>query len=187
MNELLDLFNECVTARGYNQTRGKVDWKIIGTTMFFRQSAESEDWVRNILSAIPVFAWIDHRWLIIPLGAWLGWREVRRIVKKNTVDLFVGYSQGGWYASYGACEIWAKAITFGCPGLVMGDEKTADHFEMVTHYETPVDCVARLPPWARKGKNIKVLTRPATRPVGFSETVWMTGHSAEEYRQRLSI
>jgi len=186
MIKLLDRFNECAASRGYNQTRWKVDWKIVGTTMYFRQTAEPEDWVRNILAAIPFPARVGRRWLIVPLGALLGWLEVKKIVRENPVELYIGYSQGGWYASYSSLEMGKKANTFGCPGLMLGNSSAVDVFENVVHYETPIDLVTRLPPWARKGKNVRILTRPATRPDHIPEARWALGHEPDEYRQRLT-
>ena len=78
----LDLFNECVRGRWYNQTTGKVDWKIVDGLMFFRQSVESQDWIRNFLAAIPIPVYLKA-WQWVPLGAWLTYSAGERLHGKR--------------------------------------------------------------------------------------------------------
>ena len=51
--KLREMFDTCATSRGYYQNHG-VDYKLDSGVLFFRQSKEPIDWVRNILAIIPV-------------------------------------------------------------------------------------------------------------------------------------
>ena len=91
----LELFEECTRGRWYQQTRFKVDWKVVGDRMYFRQSVEAADWVKNLLAAIPCPLRLAHGWRIVPLGAAIMWLEIRGIVREKAVAAYIGYSQGG--------------------------------------------------------------------------------------------
>jgi len=179
---LLDLFNTCVTKQGYVQTRWKVDWKIVDGKMYFRQSCEGLDWIRNVLAVFPIPARLAGKWVLMPLGAWLTWIEVRKIALTANVIEFIGYSQGAWPAAYASAETGKLANVFGCPNLILGDVTLFDH---VTFHQTPCDIVTKLPAWAKKGRNVMRLCMPATKPIDMSDTEWLTGHTLAEYRQRM--
>lgn len=181
----LDLFNECARHKGYQKTRLGVSWKVVGDRMYFEQTRERTDWLLNVLAAIPFVVRLRGRLLIVPLGAALGWFSVRQIVKDNPVATYGGYSQGGWWASFASAETGLPAITFGCPNLYLGDAWIGRDFLEVTHYETPTDCVCNLPPWARKGSDVRILNLPAQRPDDIPEIDWIIGHAPAVYRKRL--
>lgn len=176
---LLELFNTCCTGTGYTQTAKRVDWKIVDGIMFFRQSVEREDWIRNFLAAIPIVVWLNG-FEIVPLGAWLTFLEVRKIAGARVTG-YVGYSQGGWPAVYASRLYNRPAIVFGCPRSTLWPGKYRD----VTAYKNPGDIVTKLPPWAKQAGDVLVLVRSAERPIDVPLSEWITGHSPDEYRQRL--
>lgn len=181
----LELFNECALDQGYQKTWLGVSWKRVDNRMYFQPSKEKIDWVLNIMSALPALLIIRRRLFIVPLGAALGWLSIRRIVRDNPADAYIGISQGGWWASFSSANTGRHAATFGCPNLYRGDAWQGRVFHQVTHYETPTDIVTRLPTWGRKGRDVRILNRPAIRPEGVPLIEWETGHSFSEYRLRM--
>ena len=175
----LDLFNECVRGRWYNQTTGKVDWKIVDGLMFFRQSVESQDWIRNFLAAIPIPVYLKA-WQWVPLGAWLTYRQVREIARKEVIG-YVGYSQGGWPAVFASLENGLPAMVFGCPRSTSHPEL----YEQVSAYKNTGDVVTTLPPWAKEAGAIVNLVGEIEKPSDMPMAEWAMQHSPEIYRQRL--
>ena len=176
---LAELFDTCNTGEGYNQTAKRVDWKIVDGIMFFRQSVEREDWIRNLLAAIPIVVWLKG-FEIVPLGAWLTFLEVRKIAGARVTG-YVGYSQGGWPAVYASRLYSRPAIVFGCPRSTLCPGKYKD----VTAYTNPGDVVTTLPPWANEAGEVVMLGGYAERPDDCPVLEWASGHSPDEYRQRL--
>jgi hypothetical protein len=181
----LDLYNECSRGGGYRKTWLGVSWKVVGDRMYFQPSKERIDWVLNLLCEIPVPLFLGKWFFIVPLGAALGWLSVRGIVKKHPVVAYIGISQGGWWASYASAVTGLPAATFGCPNLFGGALWLGIGFDNVSHYETPRDIVARFPTWGSKGRNVYILNRHAVKPKGMPDIEWETGHTPEEYRQRM--
>lgn len=176
---LLELFNACCTGTGYTQTAKRVDWKIVDGIMFFRQSVECEDWIRNFLAAIPIVVWLNG-FEIVPLGAWLTFLEVRKIAGAQVTG-YVGYSQGGWLAVYASRLYGRPAIVFGCPRSTLWPRR----YKEVTAYRNPGDIVTMLPPWAKEAGEVITLEGHAERPDDCPVLEWSSGHSPDEYRQRL--
>lgn len=176
---LLKLFNTCCTGTGYTQTARRVDWKIVDGIMFFRQSVEREDWIRNLLAAIPIVVWLKG-FEIVPLGAWLTFLDVRKIAGSRVTG-YVGYSQGGWPAVYASRLYGRPAIVFGCPRSTLFPWR----YKEVTAYKNPCDVVTTLPPWAKEAGEVITLEGNAERPDDCPLAEWITGHSPDEYRQRL--
>lgn len=186
MLSLLDLYNECFRGRLYNQTKRKVDWKIIDRIMYFRHSVEKEDWYRNIVSVIPVIVYM-RMWQVVPLGGWLTYLEVRKIAKEyaRDVDAYVGVSQGGWPAAYASLENGKRAFVFGCPRV----STRGSCYYLVNSYKTPGDIVTMLPSWANPAGSVITLGGTVIWPEDFSISDAVkkkTGHLPEEYRQRLA-
>ena len=176
---LLSIYTECTRGREYQQTRGKVDWKIVDGLMYFRQSVEREDWYRNFLAIFPIPVYLKG-WQWVPLGAWMTYRQVRKIARQAVIG-YVGYSQGGWPAVFASLENGLPAMVFGCPRATSRPEL----YGKVTAYRNPGDIVTMVPPWALSAGTIITLMAPAEKPDGMAELEWKTGHSPEEYRQRL--
>ena len=182
----LEMFKTCRDKTGYKKTWLGADWKIVGSIMYFQQSRGKLDWTFNLLSAFRIPGRLGGTWFLFPFGAWCMWKSLKRVIKKNYVIAYIGYSQGGWFASYASAETGIPARTFGCPRLGIGSPSL---FVDVTHYKTPGDIVSNLPPWAKRYGETIVLTAPYNHGPYESDEEWLevfSGHSPEEYIARLS-
>jgi hypothetical protein len=179
---LLELFLTCYTSTGYKKTILGADWKIINNSMYFQQTKSGTDWLYNFLSLLKFPSFIFGKLFFMPLGPLLMFKSLRRIIKKHPVDMYVGYSQGGWFASYASALTQKKAITFGCPKLGIGDREI---FNNVTHYKNPFDIVSFFPMWALCYGKYVMLNNDAEKPKNMTNIEWNTGHTKSEYEQRL--
>ena len=178
------IFND-ILAGGYNRTWLGAEWKKVDGWLLFQQSKGKQDWFFNLLSAIKIPGKLNGKKFIFPLGFWCLWKTLEKVIRTETFIALGGYSQGGPYASYGSALTGLPAVTFGCPGIGIGD---ADLFKNVTHYKTPTDIVYELPPWAEHyGKTIvlqgEFIPKPGMSVAEYAEM--LTGHTPKEYRQRL--
>lgn len=185
--KLLDEFEICRKSSGYNKTWCNLDWKIVNEYMYFQQSRDKTDWFFNIISAIRIPWRLAGTWFIFPLGFLIMWLSVECIVNRHPVKGYRGYSQGGPFASYSSAKTGKPAITFGCPHIGIGNENL---FENVTHYKTPTDIVTKLPTWAKSYGQTMILQgtfiiKENMTPFEYAEM--LTGHTQEEYRQRMDI
>ena len=179
----LDMFRTCRNKDGYKKTWLGADWKIVGDIMYFQQSRGKLDWTFNILSAFRIPGRLGKTWFLFPFGAWCMWKTLKKVIKKNPVKAYIGYSQGGWFASYASATTTRPAYTFGCPKLGKGQ---AYLFSNVTHRKNPGDVVTMVPPWAEVYGQVMILNKQIERPEGLSEIEWLSHHAPEEYIARLS-
>jgi hypothetical protein len=179
----LDMFKTCRNKDGYKKTWLGADWKIVGDIMYFQQSRGKLDWTFNILSAFRIPGRLGKTWFLFPFGAWCMWKTLKKVIKKNPVKAYVGYSQGGWFASYASAMTTRPAFTFGCPKLGKGQ---AYLFGNVTHRKNPGDVVTMVPPWAEIYGQVMILNKQIERPDGLSEIEWLSHHAPEEYIARLT-
>lgn len=178
----LEMFDTCRKG-GYKKTLLGADWKIENNIMYFQQSRGKTDWLFNCLSALRIPGRLGKTWFLFPFGAWCMWKTLKRTVRKNPVHAYIGYSQGGWFASYASATTARPAFTFGCPKLGRGQ---AWLFSNTMHRKCPGDIVTLVPPWAATYGRKITIRGDASRPDGMSKIEWLTHHTPEEYRQRLT-
>lgn len=184
--KILDLFKECDNRKNYTTGKGGLDWKVVNNRLYFEPSDGVIDWVKNFMF-IPFPTILSGRLYFIPFGAWLDIKEIRRIcAEHDSVLETIGYSRGGWGAVYAALILGITAKTFGCPGLVfmptMKAQATID--ATVVHFENPDDIVCNVPPHYKHGKDRRVTNGTVVQSGGLE---WYTGHSPQEYLQRLAL
>jgi hypothetical protein len=173
-------------AAGYQNTRGKVSWKVVGDRLHYQGSVEPEDWERNFL-VIPVPWRIRGVWCWISLGVLLAWLATRRQALASGAAEGAGYSAGGPPIAIWSAVTGLPAVAFGCPRFLWRPSLAALHlFNEVRFVDSPLDIVPRVPPWAERGDRVYTLGGAATCPDGYDRILWATGHSTEEYRQRLA-
>jgi len=189
MKTPLDAFNGC-TKGDFNTTKGKVDWRVEGTELFFQPSHGLTDWMKNLLIfPIPVI-WGGYL-VFIPIGIALDIRELSKILKSvSGITHVYGYSRGGWEAVLSSMKLKVVCTTFGCPGVFWKPSKKVKSFlyHFVTHYENPDDIVCTVPIGYDHGPTvIKLYGRSYIQEVnGFDEALERdSGHSPSEYRFRL--
>lgn len=174
-------------AGGYNNTATKVSWKIKNRVMYFEGSSGWQDWVKNVLGAIPWPMILAGRVVFVPFGAWLAWIEIEDIATRADVDCFSGYSHGGWIATIACLYRALPGVVFGCPNILFfPGSKTISALDSIEFVQTPGDIVADLPSFARKGDLVIILEGKVVRPDYVDEVIWATGHSPQEYMQRLA-
>lgn len=155
--------------------------------MYFEGSSSWQDWVKNILGEIPWPMILGGRVVFVPLGAWLAWIEVKDIAELGDFESFSGYSHGAWIATIACLYRGLPGVVFGCPNvLFFPGSKTIAALDNVEFVQTPGDIVADLPSFARKGDSIIILGGKVVRPDYVDEVLWATGHSPQEYTQRLA-
>lgn len=185
----LDAFNGC-TKGEFKTTKGKLDWRIEGTELFFQPSNGLTDWMKNFL-VIPIPVIWGGLFAFIPLGVWIDLRELKMILKSNKgITQVYGYSRGGWFAVLTALKLKIICATFGCPGIFWNPSNRLKSFlyHFVVHYENPSDIVCTVPIGYEHGANRKVLFgREYIKEVNSIEEAIDrdSGHSPEEYRFRL--
>lgn len=190
---LLEKFNEC-NSDGWTTAGLDVQYKVVGDTLFFQPSHGSSDWRYNFKAARSVYDNSD-----IPFVGHRGfnelWYSVRRDIEKLSFRKICGYSQGGalavlahenYYHRFGSEPdvTW----TFGCPPSIF--EPTLElemRFSNVINWHNPRDIVYYAPMilgYKHVGQ-CRTLHGNVKRPDDCGLIEWISGHSPDEYRQRL--
>ena len=166
----------------WNNTKGMVSWKILDNVMYFQQSKEEEDWIRNI-SIMPTITKIQGKTIFIPIGLSASWDEIKNTVKDNPCDMYVGYSLGGELASLSSALTGKPAIAFGCPNFFIGNRAL---FDKVEYYQNIEDIFARIPWVYTKGRNVTILKGGSFMyPPEFDIIHKLSGHEPILYTHRL--
>ena len=179
-------FNENCEA-GYSNTKSKVSWKMVSCRAHFQGSVEVQDWYRNF-AIIPVPYRVRGVWCWVSLGMLLAWLEIRKRVLACEIDEADGYSGGGPLAALCAAEKGIPGVAFGCPRFLWRPSLAARTLFSGTRFvDAPFDIVTEIPPGAERGDRVEKLdTRHVEKPDWTPPLLWITGHSTDEYRQRLS-
>lgn len=192
---LLEVFNE-VTAGGWKTSGKDVQFKVVDDTLYFQCSHGASDWRYNFKAASEVYKnssipFIGHE------GFNELWESVRHEIEALKFSKIVGYSQGAALAIRAHENFYHRfgfepdvTITFGCPpSIKKSSKKLKNRFSHVVNYHNPRDVVYFLPMiigYEHVGHSVK-LSRKATRPSGDPILRWLSGHSPEEYRQRIFV
>ena len=186
---------EVCNSDGWTTAGKDVQYKVVGDTLYFQCSHGKSDWRYNFMASEDVYEKSD-----LPFIGHKGfnklWQSVRKEIEGLKFSKIVGYSQGAalairahenYYHRYGFEP--DVTILFGCPPSIKNpSKKLKARFSRVVNYHNPRDIVYWLPMiigYKHVGTSI-ALTNKAKKPKGFSLISWLTGHSPEEYRQRLS-
>jgi len=176
----LEYFKTC-TKGPWNVTSGYVSWKIVDNVMYFQQSKEKEDWIRN-LSVIPTTLKIKGKTIFVPVGLDESWDEIKNIIKANPCDVYVGYSLGAQLAALASAYTGKPAIAYGCPNFFMGTKTLFDKVEFIQNKE---DLISMIPPVYMKGKHITTLVGAYEYLSDISIVRKLSGHDALLYKARL--
>lgn len=191
---LLDLFKMVNGTRWI--TSGKdVQYKVENDTLYFQCSKGWSDWRFNLTASASVYRnsdieFIGHR------GFNELWESVRSDIEVLKFHKIVGYSQGAALAIRAHENFYHRmgfepdvTITFGCPPSIKDPSyKLMARFSHVVNYHNPHDIVYFLPMILgyRHVGTSHSLKKNAARPKGCSLIRWLSGHSEEEYLQRLN-
>lgn len=180
--------------RGPWITAGKnVQYKVIDRVLYFECSDGKSDWRYNLAFGETVY---DDGEFRAHRGFKMLWKSVKKEIEALDFDTIVGYSQGAALALFAHENFLHRkgyepiSFVFGCPRvLYRPSKKILARFSQFYRFENPGDMVTMVPPsiigYKHAGKET-VLKQEATRPKGCNLFRWASGHSPEEYRQRLS-
>ena len=185
---------ETVNSDGWKTSGKNVQYKVVGDTLYFQCSHGKSDWLYNFKASESVYKdsdieFIGHK------GFNELWESVRHEIECLKFCKIVGYSQGAALAIRAHENYFHRkgfepdvTILFGTPPSIKHpSKKLSERFSHVVNYHNPRDIVYWLPMligYKHVGTSI-TLTNKAKRPKGFKLISWLTGHSPEEYRQRL--
>lgn len=185
----LDRFNGC-TKGLFNESKGKLSWKVEEDEIFFQPSKGLEDWMKNML-VFPVPIFWGGVFIFIPLGVALDLPVLAKVLKGCAgISHANGYSRGGWEAVLTALKLCIPCTTFGCPGVFWRPSRKVQAFldANVTHYENPTDIVCTVPiGYSHSVNRIKLGGGVFSPPVDSMDELLSlnSGHSPAEYRFRL--
>jgi len=181
MNVLTKHFIEC-NKSPWEQTPDEVTYKKVGRVLYFQCSDGMTDWIRNVKFWPSVF-FLRGKKLIAPAGFIKSWKSVRRLVEimDGEIDLAVGYSHGAVLACFASVLLKIPAIAFGPPRFIFNKRRL---FSNCTVVKTPFDAVTFVPPFYSLPRKKKTLKGKAERN-GLPFLTWISGHSPQEYLQRL--
>lgn len=190
---LRKLFDE-VTSDGWTTAGLDVQFKVVNDTLFFQCSNGASDWRYNFMASEDVYKnsdieFIGHK------GFNEMWESVRHDIENLSFRRICGYSQGAaiairahenYFHRYGfEPEV---TITFGCPPSIKNPSRELKaRFSHVVNWHNPRDIVYYAPMligYQHVGQ-CNVLRSPAKRPDDCNLFSWLSGHSPEEYKQRL--
>jgi hypothetical protein len=182
----LELFNENCKA-GYQNTKSKVSWKMVDDRLHLQGSVETEDWWRNF-TVWPIPYRIRGVWCWISLGMLCAWLDIRKQVLASGAREAVMYSGGCPVGALWSAETGLPAVGFGSPNFLWRPTlKAKALFSEVRFVDAPFDIVTIIPPGAERGDRVYDLDmRHVEKPDPCPPLLWVTGHSTDEYRQRLA-
>jgi hypothetical protein len=187
--KLSDYFRN-VRGGEWNQTAGKLSWRITDDVMYFECSHGEEDWQRNF-DLLPALIFIRGNPIITQRGWAKVWKDLQPILAENQVSHFIGYSHGGIPATLASWHTGTPAIVFGCPNVAVITRRIRETFEPVWNITTARDIVQKSPPWLGKWATKTVLPY-VYAPDRISHDAklmaqWITGHTPDEYELSLKI
>lgn len=190
---LLEKFNVCTA--GHWITAGlNVQYKVVDRILYFQCSHGEEDWKHNFQFAVDVYK--DG---YIPFRAHRGfvkmWQSIRHEIEHLDFDTIVGYSQGSALALFAHENFLHRkgyepmTYTFGMPRVVWMPKKILEtRFTKLVRVCNPNDIVTHVPPAIIGYRHVGVkllLEGKATKSKDVKLLKWLSGHTPEEYRQRL--
>lgn len=172
-----------------------VQFKVIGKTLYFQCSRSWNDWKNNFRFWMVPYDDMEEKFYVHK-GFLEMWKSVREVILKYDIDTIIGYSLGGALAILAHEDFTfhtgkqPRTIVFGCPRVIWFPSKSIRaRFSRVEYIQNPRDIVTHLPPsifgYRRVYGKREVLRLPARKPAGYYLSTWASGHSPEEYRQRL--
>ena len=191
---LLKLFNDINDKSGWTTAGLDVQFKVINETLLFQCSNGASDWRQNFKASKTLYKGSD-----VEIEAHEGfvemWESIRHEIEKLSFRRIGGYSQGGDFAVFAHENYYHRfgfepevTITFGCPPSIKNPSRELKaRFSHVVNWHNPRDIVYYAPMligYQHVGQ-CNVLRKPASRPKDCNLLLWYSGHSPEEYRQRM--
>lgn len=190
---LLEMF-DIVSGEDWKTSGLDVQYKVRNETLYFQCSNGASDWRYNFMASEDVYKnsdieFIGHK------GFNKLWDSVRHDIEKLSFRRICGYSQGGALAILAHENYFHRfgfepdvTITFGCPPSIKDPSlELSARFSHVVNWHNPRDIVYYAPVligYQHVGQ-CNVLRSPAKRPDDCNLFRWLSGHSPEEYKQRL--
>ncbi len=174
-------------------TVGKdVQYALNNKILYLQCSASFSDWRHNLMFTKKPYDGGDNQYKGHK-GFTLLWLSIKPIIEGLEFTSIVAYSQGGGIAHFIHENYYHRkgveplyTIGFGTPPTLW-KYKGKPRFSRFYYVVNPLDVVFLLPFLLRYRPtgNIKRLKKRAKRPKGIGFFYWFSGHSPEEYIQRL--
>ena len=192
----LELFNECLSRKGYITAGIDVQYKFVKRVLFFQCSASESDWKYNFKASGDVYSnsdieFIGHK------GFNELWQSIRHLIETLDFDMIVGYSQGAVIALRAHENYFHRKgfepITwlFGePPSIKKPSAKLLKRFAKVVSIYNYNDIVFHAPKllgYKHVGRQIKLNSRSIKRPSSYPFLHWISGHTPVQYRQALEL
>jgi hypothetical protein len=175
----------------------KQDWVTVGKdvqfavnndTLYLQCSASFSDWIYNIMiKKIPYDDIKAHK------GFTLLWLSAKEEIEKLTFTKIVAYSQGGGIAYFVHENYYHRfgkepeyTLAFGTPPTFYKykHKEKFHNFYNIHNYRDIVFWITQVFGYKPLGRNISLKAK-AKRPANTKFFYWYSGHSPEEYKQRL--
>jgi hypothetical protein len=177
-------------------TTGELDvqYRVEDGVLYLQPSMSNTDWALNFLfPAIPYKRMADE--YTVHAGFFLAYKANAEAIQALDFHTIAGFSLGAAIAVHAHEDRLFRTgkqpetHLFGCPCAIgKASESVLSRWSNVTRYETPLDLVAlvfRLIGYKHVGSLVK-LGGTAVRSKDTNLITWLSGHTPDEYLQRIS-
>lgn len=192
--KLIEVFN-FATSGGWTTAGLDVQFKVVNRVLCFQCSASDSDWRYNLRAWGDVYDNSDIEF-IGHTGFNELWESVRPIIETLHFDYIVGYSQGAaialrahenYFHRFGFEPV--QTFLFGCPPSVFcPSRRLLNRFNRVVNIHNANDLVYHIPAligYDHIGEQVRLPLKGLNKPDSYSWLYWLSGHSAEQYRQAI--
>ena len=190
----IEYFNEC-TSGGWTTSGLDVQFKVVKGVLYFQCTRSESDWNYNFKAYADVYKNSDVEF-VGHTGFNELWESVRPIIETLHFDYIVGYSQGAaialrahenYYHRMGSEPI--QTYLFGePPSIKKPSAKLLKRFTKVVSIYNCNDIVFHAPKllgYKHVGRQVRLPLKGLNKPDSYSWLYWLSGHSAEQYRQAI--
>jgi len=188
----LQLFNGTLSGPW---TTGELDvqYRVEDGVLYFQPSMSSTDWALNFLfPAVPYKRMAEE--YTVHAGFFLAYKANAEAIQALDFEYIAGFSLGAAIAVHAHEDRLFRTgkqphtFLFGCPCAIgRAPDSVLARWSNVTRIEAPRDLVPlalRLLGYKHVG-NVITLAGSAVRPADVSRLAWLSGHTPDEYRQRI--
>jgi hypothetical protein len=196
---LIELFESLESKGGWTNGLLDTQYKVVDRILLLQQTKGAFDWAMNLFAA-PMKAVIPYKDMPesyqVHAGFFIPYKVNADEIAKLDFDRVAGYSRGSGEAIHLHEDFLfngrplRKAILFGCPRTIRrASDAVLSRWDNALRVSCPHDIVTHVAPrwmgYQHVGDEL-VLGGIATKPKNRNWAYWLSGHSSEEYIQRLA-